>query len=427
MNLGIETEYIEFKTSTSQLPRAIETLAAMLNKHGKGEVCFGVLDDGEVCGLNLGNKTIKDISEQIAEKIKPTVIPTITVERYDDYNIIRVTVEGSNKPYSGNGHYLIRSGSENRKLEPDELKDLLFTNSVELIGNMESFNQDLKFDALKSLYIMKKIPFDDKTFEANLGLLTKDKKYNILAELLADNNDISIKVVRFAGTNKTNLVKRNEFGYKNLFLAMNQALEYTLSFNETKVELSGKAERDEQKLFDEESLREAWLNACLHNRWAKLIPPAIYIYDDRIEVVSTGGLPIDFSEEDFYIGISHPINKQLQKIMGQLGYVEQTGHGVPQIVEHYGKEAFRLSENSIVVTIKFAYEITQRTVITEGLNVSEKKVYELVKINPHISKNKLAEMLELSEPTISKCIRALKEYKLIERVGSNKTGYWKIL
>ena len=79
---------------------------------------------------------------------------------------------------------------------------------------MESFNQDLKFDALKSLYIMKKIPFDDKTFEANLGLLTKDKKYNILAELLADNNDISIKVVRFAGTNKTNLVKRNEFGYR---------------------------------------------------------------------------------------------------------------------------------------------------------------------------------------------------------------------
>ena len=48
MNLGIETEYIEFKQSTSQLGKALESMVAMLNKRGEGEVYFGVLDNGDV-------------------------------------------------------------------------------------------------------------------------------------------------------------------------------------------------------------------------------------------------------------------------------------------------------------------------------------------------------------------------------------------
>ena len=69
MNFKIETEFVEFKNSISQLPRAIEALSAMLNKHGEGKVYFGVNDNGKVIGVELGNKTIKDISQQISEKI----------------------------------------------------------------------------------------------------------------------------------------------------------------------------------------------------------------------------------------------------------------------------------------------------------------------------------------------------------------------
>ena len=50
MNLGFESEEVEFKASTAQTSRALEALAAMLNKHGKGRVCFGVSDNGEVVG-----------------------------------------------------------------------------------------------------------------------------------------------------------------------------------------------------------------------------------------------------------------------------------------------------------------------------------------------------------------------------------------
>ena len=350
MNLGIESETIEFKLSTSQTSRALEALTAMLNKHGRGTVYFGVRDDGEVVGQNFGDKTIRDLSEAVMTRIKPQVVPTIDTDEFESRRIIIVNVEGNNKPYSADGQYLIRSGSENKKIDPELIKELVFTNSAENMTNLESYNQELTFQQLKQLYILHGYSIDDRTFEKNTGLMCRNGKYNQLADLLSDNNDYSIKVVRFAGKDKSKMLVRNEYGYRCLLLAMQQALEYISSINETKVELSGKASRREIRLFDDECVREAWSNACLHTKWSKMIPPVINVYSDRIEIVSTGGLPVGYPLEDFYQGISHPVNRQLQKIMGQLGIVEQTGHGVPLIVSKYGRDAFEVTSSHITVT-----------------------------------------------------------------------------
>lgn len=72
--------------------------------------------------------------------------------------------------------------------------------------------------------------------------------------MLADNNDVSIKVIRFKGIDKSEIFSRNEFWYKCLILSLNSALDFALSFNETKVDMSGTI-RKEIKLFDESSLR----------------------------------------------------------------------------------------------------------------------------------------------------------------------------
>jgi predicted HTH transcriptional regulator len=427
MNFGKESEYVEFKVSTSQTSRALEALSAMLNKHGKGKVYFGINDNGEVVGQKIGNKTIKDLSEAITTRIKPSVIPTIKFENIEDKCIISVEVEGSNKPYSADGNYLIRSGCENKKIEPEILKELIFTNSSELITNIESFNQELTFNQLKQLYIVKGLTFDNKTFVKNTGLLCKNGKYNELADILSDNNNCSIKVVKFAGIDKSEMLLRNEYGYKCLILAMNQAYDYVSSINETKVILDNNFSRKELKLFDEKSLREAWVNACLHCKWAKMIPPAIYIFSDRIEIISTGGLPVDYSIEDFYIGISHPINKQLQKIMGQLGIVEQTGHGVPEIVKHYGREAFNITNNHIIVTLKFPFELSQKQTDYQTLNPSQKKVLIAISNQPTITTNELTKVVGLGISRINVLIKELKKLGKIKRIGSNKNGYWEII
>ena len=423
----IEAEYVEFKESTSQTSRALEAIAAMLNKHGTAKVMFGIKDNGEVIGQEIGSKTILDLSQTIASRIKPVVIPSINIELIDNKPVIVVSASGNNKPYSADGEYRIRFGNENRKIEPELLKELIFTNSTELITSMEAINQDLTFNQLKQLYIMHGLSFNDKTFEKNIGLLCKSGKYNELADILSDNNNCSIKVVRFAGKDKSELLVRNEYGYKCMILAMQQALDYTQSFNETRVIMDGNAQRKEIKLFDEKCLREAWTNACLHNRWDKRIPPAIYIFSDRIEIVSTGGLPIDFSKEEFFDGVSHPTNIQLQKIMGQLATIEQTGHGVPKIVKKYGKDAFSLMDNHITVTLKFPYEININNVNNErNLAPSKKKVLDSIKVKPSITVNEISNVTSLSIPRINQIIKELKNENLLERIGSNKSGYWKI-
>ena len=411
MDYKRENEFVEFKESLGQLNRGLESLTAMLNKHGSGTVLFGVKDDGSVVGVNIGNKTLKDISDAITSRIKPTIIPTITEEENDSKVVIRVEVNGYNKPYSTDGKYLIRSGNENKKIEPEIMRQLLFSNSSELITNIESFDQELTFNQLKQLFIMHNLSINNESFNKNNGLLTKNGKFNLLASILADNNNCSIKVVKFKGDDKSEMISRNEYGYKCLILAMQNALEYVQSLNETRVVVNEEAVRKEIHLFDASSLREAWNNACLHTRWDKMVPPCIYIFSNRIEIISTGGLPLDYSLDDFYSGISNPINKQLQKIMGQLGLVEQTGHGVPEIIKHYGKEAFNVSDNHIVVTLKFPFNIRTGENDYSSLNPSQIKVLNAIKNNPSITTKELVKVVGLQSSRIATLLKELKPRK----------------
>jgi len=422
---NIETEHLEFKASLSQINRACESLSAMLNKHSKGRVIFGIDDDGIPVGLTLGNKTIKDISHEIAEKIKPNVIPSIEVDEIEGKQVIIVTVEGINKPYSANGNYYIRSGSENKKIEPALLRELVFKNSDENMIEIESFNQELRFEQLKQKYILRGMSVN-QNFEKSMVLVNREGKYNLLGNILSDNNDVSIKVVRFAGYDKTEMIVRNEYGYKCLLYALDEVIEYVRSLNETRVYIDGNSTRKEVQLFDEECFREAWNNACLHTNWVKQIPPAVYIYNDRMEIISTGGLPLDFTEQQFFEGISHPINRHLQKIMGQLGYVEQTGHGVLTIIRKYGRNAFKITDNNVIVTLKFPFEISSKNLKFTGLNDSEKRVLTAINNKPSITKAELSKVVNLTISSISNIIKNLKQLNYIERIGSNKIGYWKI-
>lgn len=50
MNLGPENEVTEYKRSTSELKEGVASIASILNKHGEGELYFGVKNNGDVCG-----------------------------------------------------------------------------------------------------------------------------------------------------------------------------------------------------------------------------------------------------------------------------------------------------------------------------------------------------------------------------------------
>ena len=429
MNIGAETEIREYKKTTGELKEGIISLGSMLNKNGYGTLFFGVKDNGDVIGQQIGDRTLRNVSQGIANHLKPQVIPTISHELMDGKNVIRVYVEGNEAPYSSHGRYYMRSADEDRELSPDQLRALMFKKSeLDTISKNPNPRQILSFKMLKTLYAAKNLTLNDESFECNLGLKLDNGKYNIMAGLLADKNDVSIKVVTFKGKDKNEIIKRNEYGHKCLIIAMDQVLSYMESINDTAVEITAHR-RDEEKLFDILCFREAWINACLHTKWERMNPPAVYIYQDRIEIMSTGGLPGDLSKDEFYRGISRPVNTRLQKIFGQLGYVEQTGHGIPLIVNSYGQQAFDIMPGYVNVTIPFrknASSADKAWAHLSGLNDSEIKVYNLLCAHPEYTIKDLVRESELSDGYVRKILTELKSKEIIRRIGSNKTGYWKV-
>ena len=155
-------------------------------------------------------------------------------------------------------------------------------------------------------------------------------------------------MIRFHGKERSAVPTRTDFGGRSLILSTRAVLGHVSGYMLTNVDLSH-GERREEHLFDFESFREAWINACVHNAWHTLVPPAVMIFDDRIEVVSYERIPFPLSTEDFFAGDSRPINTSLFQLFLRTGLTEHSGHGVPTIVRHYGREAFHISDNGVTV------------------------------------------------------------------------------
>ena len=431
MNLGIEDEFTEFKESLSQLDKGLKSITSMLNKHGEGTVFFGVSDVGDVCGLEIGKDTLMDIRNRIRDKIEPRIYAEI--KDYADENgkkYIKVSAKGTDVPYSYDGRYYVRNVSADEQASNDILRKMLASSDADIIRQKSAPKQQLTFRSFFALLSGLGIhPKDTEEFYGNYGLLNRENEFNINAYLMSDNNDISIKVVVFEGENKSVMSKRTEYGKKCLLLSVSEVLEYFKSINTTRVDIS-ESQRKEQALFDFPSFREAWINACLHNDWNEGIAPSVYMYDDRIEIVSYGGLPYSLSQEGFYNGTSVPVNKSLLMIFMASKYAEQSGHGVPTIVEKYGREVFYFDDGMIKVTIPLAYdreEVSERKnmiSLKKGLTKRQEQVLEYLKSNPMATLQEVASNCELSLGGVKKMCLKLQEIGVLVREGSKRDGRW---
>ena len=124
----VETENTELKKSTAQLKEGIISIASILNKHGKGELYFGIKNDGTIIGQDVSEKTLRDISQAISNHIEPKVFPQITKEKHGDYNYIKVKFRGDDKPYFAYGRVYLRVADEDKQLSPKEIEKLIHMN-----------------------------------------------------------------------------------------------------------------------------------------------------------------------------------------------------------------------------------------------------------------------------------------------------------
>lgn len=149
------------------------------------------------------------------------------------------------------------------------------------------------------------------------------------------------------------------------------------------------------------------------------------MFNDRLYILSHGVLPNGMTKDQFFDGISKPRNETLMRIFLNMGLIEHTGHGIPTIVEKYGKDAFKIESNYIRCTIPFEQEvIDQIDNKNVGLNKTEKKVIELLIEDQSLTSIEIAEKIGVTKRTIERAFKSLQEKNIIERIGSKRDGNW---
>ncbi|MBU0461511.1 MAG: ATP-binding protein, partial [Nanoarchaeota archaeon] len=120
-----ESETTELKRSTSELKEAIISMAAMLNKHRRGEVYFGIKNDGEVAGQTVTDSTLREISQEIADNIEPRIFPKINNVSIGGKSCAHVGFTGKDVPYYAYGRAYMRVGDQDRKISAKELEHMI--------------------------------------------------------------------------------------------------------------------------------------------------------------------------------------------------------------------------------------------------------------------------------------------------------------
>lgn len=356
------------KTEQTELKKILndsfqKELVAFLNS-SDGTIYIGVNDDGTVIGVDNLNDTLKRIAKIIATQILPDPQNFIELgSKYiDGKNVVEVKIKKGNSLYyikkygrSSSGCF-VRTGMSCRSMTEEELKHGFIESLCipeKAIEDIPVLREDLTFAKLKQYLVNNGIHIDEETFYKDFGLVTAGGKFSLLAEILADENMNSVKVAVFKGKDKTELIKRNEYGYTCLIASFEKVIMYCDTLNDTFVDLSF-FPRKEQRLFSGKAFKEAWINACVHNKWAENLAPSVYWFEDRLEIVSYGGLPKNLTKEEFLSGKTAPVNKALMKIFRECGIIGHPGHGVPVVVKEYGEKAYSFSKNMITVTIPFS-------------------------------------------------------------------------
>lgn len=228
-------------------------------------------------------------------------------------------------------------------------------NGFPTLETVESKYQDLTFDRLFTYFAGREITLRNETFKHDFGFLTKDGKYNMLAQLLSDDCHIPINIYIFLGKTKAApLYSVKEFGNTCILLALERIIDYGDALNIIQAdETNRKVERKDVPFFNYDAFCEATINAFVHNNWIEGNAPMITVYSDRIEILSRGSLAPEETLEGFFLGESVPANQKLSDLILQLHISERSGKGIPTITKVYGKDAFDFRQDSIVVTIPF--------------------------------------------------------------------------
>jgi len=424
-----ENNRIEFKSELND--RLERSIVSFLNYAGGGELIIGVDDKGVAVGLTELDATQLKIIDRIRNNIRPQTLGLFDIvqDQIDGKDIIRVIVScGRQRPYyirklgmSEQGCF-IRVGSSSQPMTEQMIEELLSKRQQITLQSMVSPRQNLTFKQLCIYYEEKKLEPTEQ-FIDNLDLRQSNGLYNYAAYLLADENGVSVKVAVYSGTDKVDLLETREYGNRCLITAAQRILDRLDSENRTYAKITSK-NRLEKECVDSIALREAVINAIVHNDYTKGVP-LVEIYDDKIVVTSCGGLVEGLTEDDFFKCRSMPRNRELMRVFRDMELVEQIGSGMSRILKAYDRSIFELTPSFTVVTFPFEKSfIMSNDKIIGKINDRTKTTLDVIKSNPNAPIPKLAELTGKSQSTISRELKWYQAAGIIYRDGARKNGRW---
>lgn len=388
-----------------------QEVIAFLNYKEGGIIYVGIKKNGQVVGVKDVDLTQLQIKDRIKNNIQPSTLGLfdVIVETIDDKDVIKVVISsGPEKPYylrkkgmCPSGCY-IRIGSSKDQMTTEMIDNLYAKRVRNSLNKIESPRQDLTFKQLKIYYEGQGSAITNN-FERNLELVMDNGKYNYNGYLLADENGMSIKVARYAGTNKVDLLENYEFGYCSLIKATQSVIDKMTVENKRSAKITPKT-RIEKTLVDSKALKEAIINAMVHNDYSSGIPPVFEIFSDRFTITSYGGLPQEITQKDFFNAVSAPRNKELMRVFKDVDLVEQLGSGMERIMSVYDKSIFEFLPNFLRINFYFDKEVLEYLGQTE--QVKPNKITEQDK--PNKKEDKINLILEFcKEP---KSVKEIMEY-----------------
>ncbi|HTV41640.1 MAG TPA: RNA-binding domain-containing protein [Verrucomicrobiae bacterium] len=450
-----ESETLEFKRSTGERRAAAQTLCGMLNHHG-GRVLFGVEADGRIVGQMVSDHTIEEAVQELKE-IDPPVFPSIErVDVADGKQALVVTVaQGANRPYSYKGTAYRRVGNTTLELSRDEYHRMLLErlhgerrwenepasgwavgdmDTTEIIRTLEESIRRGRADdpgvrdpseVLRGLGLMR----DGRLLRAAVVLFGRSER------LEGEMPQCLLRVARFRGRDKTEFLDNRQF-HGNAFELLLRAER----FMRENLPVAGRVqpglfERVDDPLYPPVALREALANAVCHRDYSIGGGSiAVALYDDRLEITSSGTLHFGLTAEAlFQPHESLPWNPLIARVFYRRGVIEAWGRGtikMAELVTRAGLPRPEIEEVAGCVTVRFRpsrYVPPLR--VSQDLTERQRRVLEVVGAGSGfgMALREIGAQLENLPPrAIREDLAVLKTLGLLKSTGLGRGARWRL-
>ena len=455
----------QFKADVKNAESLASEMAAFANTNG-GIIFIGVADDGSTPGLSVHdvariNQLISNAASHLVRS--PLAVQTENVARENGRIVIVLTVpNGIDRPYfDKNGVIWLKAGADKRRVNSkEELRRLFqFTNQfhgdeLPTRAGIDKLDK-LRFrDFLRDVYKQEYPDSSDELIRLlqNMNLATDDGRLNLAGVLMFAERpewivpQFVVKAIRYPGNkiHATDYLDTEDFSGP-----LPKLFEGVLAFvmrNLHKVQAGRGVNAPGLPEIPEEVFEELLVNALVHRDYLVSAPIRLFVFDNRIEIISPGHLPNNLTVEKIRTGNSNIRNPILVSYIakGLLPY-HGLGSGIKRALEKWPTIDFIDDHDGCLFTAtvhrKPLEELELANITPEGsaktdaesgkrresVGKASGKILEACREKPSVTIPELASVIGITERSVQRNIQKLQKNGLLRRVGGRKEGYWEVI